>query len=38
VTDGDATIVDDAIDRSDHAVVQAAVEAVPGVRHVTMSK
>jgi CBS domain-containing protein len=38
VTDGDATIVDDAIDRSDHAVVQAAVEAVPGVRHVTVSK
>jgi CBS domain-containing protein len=38
VTDGDATIVDDAIDRSDHAEVQAAVEAVPGVRHVTVSK
>jgi CBS domain-containing protein len=38
VTDGDATIVDDAIDRSDHDAVQAAVEAVPGVRHVTVSK
>jgi len=38
VTDGDATIVDDAIDRSDHGAVQAAVEAVPGVRHVTVSK
>jgi len=38
VTDGDATIVDDAIDHPDHAAVQAAVEAVPGVRHVTVSK
>ena len=38
VTDGDVTILDDAIDRSDHAAVQAAVEAVPGVRHVTVSK
>jgi CBS domain-containing protein len=38
VTDGDATIIDDAIDRSDHGVVRAAVEAVPGVRHVTISK
>jgi CBS domain-containing protein len=38
VTDGDATILDDASDRSDHALVQAAVESVPGVRHVTVSK
>jgi hypothetical protein len=38
VTDGDATILDDAIDRSDHLAVQAAVEAVPGVRHVTVSR
>ena len=38
VTDGDATILDDAIDRSDHQAVQAAVEAVPGVRHVTVSR
>ena len=38
VTNGDATILDDAIDRSDHALVLAAVEAVPGVRHVIVSK
>jgi len=38
VIDGDAAILDDAIDRSDHDVVKAAVEAVPGVRHVTVSK
>jgi predicted transcriptional regulator len=38
VTNGDATIFDDAIDRSDHSQVQAAVEAVPGVRHVTVSR
>ena len=36
VTNGEATILDDAIDRSDHALVQAAAKAVPGVRHVTM--
>jgi CBS domain-containing protein len=38
VTDGDATILDDAIDRSDHQAVQAAVEAVPGVRRATVSR
>ncbi len=38
VTDGDATVVDDAIDHSDHNLVKAAVETVPGVRHVTVSK
>lgn len=38
VTNGDATIIDDAIDRSDHTLVLAAVEAVPGVRHVTVSR
>ena len=38
VTDGDVNILDDAIDHPDHVAVQAAVEAVPGVRHVTVSK
>lgn len=38
VTNGDATIIDDAIDRSDHSLVQAAVQTVPGVRHVSVSR
>lgn len=38
VTNGDATVFDDAIDRSDHSLVQAAIEAVPGVRNVTLSR
>jgi CBS domain-containing protein len=38
VANGDATIFDDAIDRSDHLLVQAALETVPGVRHVTVSR
>jgi CBS domain-containing protein len=38
VTNGDVTIFDDAIDRSDHSLVQAAAEAVPGVRNVTVSR
>jgi hypothetical protein len=31
-------VVDDAIDRSDHSLVQEAIEAVPGVRYATVSK
>ena len=38
VTNGDAMIIDDAIDRSDHPLVQAAAQTVPGVRHVTVSR
>ncbi len=38
VTNGDATILDDAIDRSDHSLVLAALKAVPGVRNVTVSR
>lgn len=38
VSNGDVTILDDAIDRSDHSLVQAAVEAVPGVRHAVVSR
>lgn len=37
VTDGDVTILDDAIDRSEHDAVRAAIADVPGVRHVTVS-
>lgn len=36
VTDGDVTVLDDAINPSDHPAVQAAVEKVPGVRKVTV--
>jgi len=38
VTNGDVTILDDAIDRSDHSLVEAAVQTIPGVRHVTVSR
>ena len=38
VTNGDVTVLDDAIDRSDHAAVEVAIQAVPGVRHITVSK
>jgi len=38
VTNGKATITDDAIERTDHALVEGAVQAVPGVREVTVTK
>ena len=36
VTDGDVTILDDAIDPSDHPAVQAAIAEVSGVRRVSI--
>ena len=38
VTNGRATITDDAIERTDHALVQEAVQSVPGVRTVNLSR
>jgi len=38
VTNGKATITDDAIERTDHALVQEAVKSVPGVRNVSLSR